>query len=400
MGTKGLEGTFAPNKQRAIHRWFAYMEGYSEALVERELELIGYDRIHTLYDPFAGSGTSLLTASQHNIAPYYSEINPVMRFVCDAKINAVKRIKESPQKQEMLKAHYRQIEQAHISARGINDYQGFEKFYTLDRLSVLLQLLRIIDSIPDDDVKNVCRVALAAITTQVSNMVRRGDLRYAKGNEKAKVNQDVQAVYLEKLRQIQEDIADSEITLYAGATKISEDSRDNESIDLFDCVVTSPPYLNGTNYIRNTKLELKLLGFIDSEADLPPLHSRGIIAGINSVSRRNKVEVLPVVQPYFDKLTPAAYDKRIPVIVAGYFYDMEKVILKLHRSIKPNGYFIMDIGDSVFSGIHIPTHELLEQIAAAHGFKKYGEEILRIRHSNDGTKLTQRVLRFTNAKEQ
>lgn len=231
-------------------------------------------------------------------------------------------------------------------------------------------------------------------------MVRRGDLRYAKGNEKAKVNQDVQAVYLEKLRQIQEDIADSEITLYAGATKISEDSRDNESIDLFDCVVTSPPYLNGTNYIRNTKLELKLLGFIDSEADLPPLHSRGIIAGINSVSRRNKVEVLPVVQPYFDKLTPAAYDKRIPVIVAGYFYDMEKVILKLHRSIKPNGYFIMDIGDSVFSGIHIPTHELLEQIAAAHGFKKYGEEILRIRHSNDGTKLTQRVLRFTNAKEQ
>lgn len=67
--TKGLEGTFALNKKEAIHRWFAYMEGYSDALVEKELEKIGYDKVHTIYDPFGGSGTSLLTASKHNIVP-------------------------------------------------------------------------------------------------------------------------------------------------------------------------------------------------------------------------------------------------------------------------------------------------------------------------------------------
>lgn len=399
MTAKGLEGTFVLNKKEAIHRWFTYMEGYSDALVEKELELIGYTKVKSLYDPFGGSGTSLLTASKHNIIPYYSEINPVMSFVCDTKINAVKNIKESTNKLVILKNHYNQILHTEFIPKKISDYQGFERFYNSEKLSILLQILDLIDNITDGDVKNVCKVALASITIQVSNMIRRGDLRYAKGKEKEKINQNVQEIYLKKLLQIIEDISDQEVKLYTTVTRLTDDSRDIDGIDLFDCVITSPPYLNGTNYIRNTKLELKLLGFVESENELPALHSKGIIAGINSVSKRSKVEVLPIVQPYLDALEPITYDKRIPIMIAGYFYDMDKVISKLSASIKLGGFFIMDIGDSIFSGIHIPTHELLEKIAVHHGFKKYDEEILRVRHSNNGMKLSQRILRFVNIKE-
>ena len=397
--TRGLEGTFALNKKEAIHRWFKYMEGYSDSLVEKELERIGYEKIYTIYDPFGGSGTSLLTASKHNIIPYYSEINPVMGFICDTKINCVKHIKESPKKLFVLREHFENIKKQDIKVQEVFDYQGFEKFYESERLSVLIQILNVIYEISDEDVKNVCKVALASIAVQISNMVRRGDLRYAKGKEKDGVNQDVKQVYLEKLQQVLEDIENDEVTLFTEVTRLTDDARDMEGMNLFDCVITSPPYLNGTNYIRNTKLELKLLGFVDSEKDLPGLHSKGIIAGINSVSKRSKVEVLPYVEPYLDKLQPVAYDKRIPIMVAGYFYDMNKVMKKLSQSIKPQGYFIMDIGDSVFSGVHIPTHELLEEIATFHGFKKYDEEILRVRHSKNGMELSQRVLRFRNDKE-
>ncbi len=399
MASRGLEGTFALNKKQAIHRWFAYMEGYSDALVEKELELIGYEKVRTIYDPFGGSGTSLLTASKHNIIPYYSEINPVMEFVCDTKINCVKHIKEAPDKVSLLKEHYSAISQTEFTVEDVSDYQGFEKFYDPERLSVLLQILSVIEAIKDSDVRDVCKVAIASIAVQVSNMIRRGDLRYAKGKEKEKVNQEVKEVYLQKLEQIIEDIEDTDIRLYTEVTMLAEDCRNINAENMLDCVITSPPYLNGTNYIRNTKLELKLLGFVEGEQDLPSLHSKGIIAGINNVSKRSKVEFLPCVQPYLDELAPVAYDKRIPVMVAGYFYDMDKVITKLSQSIKPNGYFIMDIGDSIFSGVHIPTHDLLEEIAISHGFKKYDEEILRVRHSNNGQELSQRVLRFINTKE-
>lgn len=397
--SKGLEGTFALNKKEAIHRWFAYMEGYSDALIEKELELIGYDNIHTLYDPFGGSGTSLLTASKHNIIPYYSEINPVMCFICDTKINSVINIKKSDEKLHLLKQHRSFIFETEFEVKKINDYQGFEKFYTPERLSILLQILEYINMISDHDVKNICHVAIASIAIQVSNMIRRGDLRYAKGKEKDKVNQNAKEVYIKKLDQIIADLEDKEILLYTKVTKLCNDARNVQATNLFDCVITSPPYLNGTNYIRNTKLELKLLNFITNEKDLPPLHSKCIIAGINSVSKRSHIETLACVQPYLDKLEPIAYDTRIPKMVAGYFYDMDKVIKKLSKAIKPNGYFIMDIGDSIFSGIHIPTHKLLETIANKYGFVKYDEEIIRTRHSNNGMKLSQRILRFSNHKE-
>lgn len=397
--TKGLEGTFALNKKEAIHRWFAYMEGYSDVLVERELEKIGYEKIQVLYDPFGGSGTSLLTASKHNIVPYYSEINPVMGFVCDTKINCVKAIKEDDKKIEILCEYREDVANREYTVREVADYQGFEKFYDVEKLSILLQLLEGVELIEDIDVKNVCKVALASIAIQVSNMVRRGDLRYAKGKEKEKVNQNVKEVYLSKLEQVLEDIKDKEVALFQNVHRLSDDARNITEKNVFDCVITSPPYLNGTNYIRNTKLELKLLGFVNDEKDLPALHSKGIIAGINSVSKRSHVEIMDCVKPYLDELEPVAYDKRIPVMVAGYFFDMDKVIFKLSEGIKPGGHFIMDIGDSIFSGKHIPTHELLEKIALMHGFEKYDEEILRVRHSNNGMKLSQRVLRFVNKKE-
>jgi len=39
-------------------------------------------------------------------------------------------------------------------------------------------------------------------------------------------------------------------------------------VDGFDLILTSPPYLNGTNYFRNTKLELWITGFLENEAEL------------------------------------------------------------------------------------------------------------------------------------
>lgn len=396
---KELSGTFVLNKGEAIHRWFSYMEGYSNSLVEHELNQIGYENIESLYDPFGGSGTSLLTASEHNIKPYYSEVNPVMAYICQTKINSVFNMKKDKKKIEILLEHYNKIKDMEFSEDNLDNYQGFEKFYDKEKLNELLEILSVIKTIDDDDVKNITKVCLASITVQVSKMIRRGDLRYAKDKEKEKVNQNVKEVYLLKLKEFIEDIKDDSVNIKKKVVRLADDARDISEIDKFDCVITSPPYLNGTNYIRNTKLELKLLEFVSTEKDLPLLHSKGIIAGINSVSKRSVIKVLPCVETYIKELLPVAYDKRIPKMVAGYFYDMNNVFKRLSKAIKPQGKFIMDIGDSQFCGVHIPTHEILEEIAASHGFIKYSEDILRTRHSNNGFKLSQRVLRFTNNKQ-
>lgn len=384
-------GTFSLNKTEPIHRWYSYVEGYSSCLIAEELKtlLALKPNIETIYDPFCGTGTTALVASTYGINSFYSESNPFMQTVIETKINEVQKLDDVAT--SMLIEYLALVNDMKIEKYA--SWNGFEKFFGERQLSELLTIKNLIFQEDNESVKRILALALSAIVVKVSKMTRRGDLRYA--TEKEYREENVLECFTDKLNEMIFDIQHHRTIVKCGTTKVSDDARDNDYVDTFDCVITSPPYLNGTNYIRNTKLELKLNDFITSENDLPDFHSKGIVAGINNVSKRTAIDtILPVVEPYLEQLQPVAYDERIPKMVAGYFRDMDMVIQKLSRSIKAGGLFTMDIGDSQFAGVHIPTHLILSDICAQHGFILYDEEILRERRSKNGMVLTQRLLRY------
>lgn len=385
-------GTFSLNKSEPIHRWYPYVEGYSSCLIAEELKkfLVLKPNIETIYDPFCGTGTTSLVASTYGIESFYSESNPFMQTVIETKVNVVRMLDVNIAIPKLLE--YRALIRT-IKIESFSSWNGFEKFFGESQLNELLTIKKLISQEDDVPVKCILTLALSAIVVKVSKMTRRGDLRYA--TEKEYREESVLDCFIDKLDEMICDIQYHKAMVKCGTTKVSDDARKNDYVNAFDCVITSPPYLNGTNYIRNTKLELKLNDFILSEKDLPRFHSKGIVAGINNVSKRTTIDtVLPVVEPYLEQLQPVSYDARISKMVAGYFRDMDMVIQKLSTSIKPGGLFTMDIGDSQFAGVHIPTHQILSNICTQYGFYLYDEEILRERRSKNGMILTQRLLRY------
>lgn len=394
--SQSAAGTFALNKGEPIHRWYPYLEGYSACLVDKLLQEIGVENVQTIYDPFCGTGTTPLVASKHDIISYYSETNPYMRLVIEAKTNCVKRLRDSNIGSRHLKKFLAKM-QNYQYQRSFDPitWNGFEKYFDQDVLGLLLELRSAVGKISDGDTQKIAKVLLASVTVRASKMIRQGDLRFAKDTEKSEEDRDIIENFVQKLKDAIADIEDDTYPTLAETACLCEDSRDADIESMIDCVITSPPYLNGTNYIRNTKLELKLLDFVSSEQDLPVLHSKGIMAGINNVSKRTSDFSPPeCVKRYLEELTPVAYDKRIPILVAGYFRDMEQVIIRLSHAVRDGGYLIMDIGDSQFAGIHIPTHEMLVELCHAHGFELYDEKVLRQRRSKNGMALSQRLLKF------
>lgn len=393
MRNKKLAGTFAMNRVEPIHRWYGYIEGYSSSLVENELDALSDRVIETIYDPFGGTGTTLLSASRRGIVPYYSETNPFMNAVVRTKINDVIDIAQDASLINAIENFKEEVTDK-IVVCNIEAWDGFEKYYSNEVLKEILTIKEKIEGQSNAAVKNVLMLVLSSVLVECSKMIRRGDLRFAKEREKTNAPTVIDA-FRAKLDNVIYDIRKYGKTVEKRVVPLAEDSRDITQTDLIDCVITSPPYLNGTNYIRNTKLELKLNGYVVSENDLANLHSKGIVAGINNVSKRNaKVECLSIVRPYIEQLKKVSYDRRIPIMVESYFYDMKQVFEKL-RSIMRNGaVFIMDIGDSQFAGVHIPTHELLTDLCKECDFRLYDEEVLRTRHSKNGMELTQRILRF------
>jgi len=395
MKNEGLSGTFSLNRYEPIHRWYSYVEGYSSCLIEKELDLLETQSIRSIYDPFGGTGTTLLSASMRGIVPYYSETNPFMAKVTSTKINSVQNLMANPDSLNLLIEFHDLIENlSYKKAKNSVKWGGFDKFYEPDCLNEIIGIKRLINTLEFPEAKEILMLALSSIAVNGSKMIRRGDLRYAKPNEKKGVI-NIKRFFLDKLNIIISDIQQVGHQIQTPVTFLAADSRVIEGEDLVDCVITSPPYLNGTNYIRNTKLELKLNDYVKTEKDLANFHSQGIVAGINNVSKRNTTPIiLPEVERYLAELTPVSYDTRIPIMVANYFHDMDNVFSKLKKIMKDGAPFIMDIGDSQFAGIHIPTHEILKNLCINHGFRLYDEEILRTRYSKNGMKLSQRLMKF------
>ena len=159
-----------------------------------------------------------------------------------------------------------------------------------------------------------------------------------------------------------------------------------------DIVITSPPYLNGTNYFRNTKLELWFTGNIVNSKSLRLFRDQVVTSGINDVTKDKGKDILPLISDLYDELLEKSYDNRISKMMSAYFYEMRMVLEGLHHHTTPNGVVCIDIGDSVYSNVYIPTHTILTTIAKDLGFSLYDEVMLRKRYSNGGAELGQYLL--------
>lgn len=396
-------GTFSPNKKEDIHNWFSYLEGYSKTLVENELSKL--ENVSSLLDPFGGSGTTPLVGVLKGMDCYYCETNPVMSFIIKTKTEYSFELASDKKKLELFKKMISQIIEylklIKIEDENNIDFGGFEKYFEPSNLIYIKEYKNFISkNVNDHLILAMFKIALAGIAVNVSKMVRRGDLRYAKGKEVNKTNLDFLGEIERKLLRIYADLNDISLNKIGKSECLAYDARSIGEANIADVVITSPPYLNGTNYIRNTKLELKLLDFVDQERDLAKLHKKGIVAGINNVSVDGRMYVpVDAVKSIIKELDEVSYDSRIQKMIIAYFNDMDDVFSTLSVALKDQGYLIMDIGDSQFAGIHIPTHEILIEIASKHGFNLYENEIIRARKSKNGYELTQRILRFRLSKE-
>ena len=399
--------TFKDSKAAPLHRWYPYVEGFSAEYIQGHIKRYAGDG--AVFDPFGGSGTVNLIASQSGHRSWFCEVNPLMRLIADAKINSVRELVYRPDVLADALEEFTIFFAGDQFARQIKNsavdqyHAAFSErdFFELNDLRELLVIREAINNYRDDPaLKKVLLVALASITVSCSHMTRRADLRRRRPGEYKTRIVDVRKQYLDRLTAFLADIVGAQKPK-APVVCVGPDSRKffPELSGQVDLILTSPPYLNGTNYIRNTKLELWLLGFIDSEKDLSNLNKICMVCGISNVVKdRLPVHTFNTVEEVAKILDRESPDKRIPAMVRGYFSDMKQVLLNCRQYLRSGGSLVLDIGDSKFYGVHVPTDKLLIDVAESSGLRLTNENVLARRMSKDKTPLHQVELRFTRAR--
>jgi len=384
---------FLRNSKELVHRWAPYVQGFSAQFVQKIIDKYRSEyHFPVVFDPFAGSGTVLVQSKFNNFEVYGVELNPLLHFIAKTKLNTWKtnpekltNISEYLLKKHVFKAPEFLKSQKHFKPKVLRNLEilksGIDNFryYTVE----------------DKNIKNLMLVAFSAILIECSNLKRTPCLGYVKNKE---ISEDEpMKLFRKRIGEIAYDlnILKSDYKEYDKKSEVYlENSKDFKNNTLYDLVITSPPYMNGMDYVINYKIEMGWLGFADNHRELKQIKdemvvcdnvSKGLIKDFTFDNKRYANEWLKNIKyNIIENIKKRGSYRRpdMPEIVHKYFNDMHKIMKNIIPAIKSGGRFILVVGDSLIADVYIPTDLIIAKIGKELGLKI--EKIEKARNRRSG----------------
>lgn len=415
-GATEQDVTFFNSKNIPFQRWYPYIEGYSPDFVSSLIKDYHINNL-LIYDPFAGTGTTVFTVDQFDMPSVYSEVNPLLQFLITTKIKVLKETQVRRQAlalslNTLSKELFNVLSKYSVSKQLHQSYCtvfGESIYFPKDTYKQILRLRTLIDQIKTQDtlVSDLLAIAVCSCLLSVSLLKKVGDVRFKTPKELEKGIVPLKDVLPQKLLEMSDDITNQSYHLRSNTEFIVANAKDIAGVHKLEigAVITSPPYLNGTNYFRNTKIELWFLGFLKGENDLRGYRDQILTSGINDVKMSQAyntddiIKKSKILKSTLKMLNDKAYDKRIPIMVVSYFAEMHQIFNDLKVHLLDDAKILIDLGDSIFCGVHIKTDAILIEILKSLGYNLIDFKILRKRRSKNQEILSQVLIVFSYHKE-
>lgn len=380
--------TFSGNGLRIIHRWSPYVQGFSAGFVDDMIARHGIGKGGWILDPFVGSGTVSVCAKIKGINSLGIDLMPLMTFMSKVKTTWQLDLNGIKQELERISRHWRTLNLT-MSAPFLKETKRQFKY---DVLESLLSLKELISNIKDPKIKNLFLLAFASILIDCSNLKRSPCLGYVKDKE---VDKDTPFNLLrKKIEQMLTDlifVKDHQKDVLAEL--ILGDARIISYEENFDLAITSPPYVNGMDYIINYKIEMAWLDLVKNYEDLERLKEQ--MVACDNIPKKVIQEFKGKKWVYHDEWLEEICDQiesRIKrkgsyrrddmhLIVRKYFEDLYPVFERVYEGLKTGRQFIVVIGDSLIAGVYIPADLLLAKLGQEIGFTIEKIEVARERRS-------------------
>lgn len=387
---------FTSNRAQLVHRWSPYIQGFSSAFVQYVIDK--YRPIYkdpAILDPFAGSGTALVQAKLNGFRSSGTELNPLLQFLAETKLNSWHVLPDT-----VVETFDRLPKNLPKRAP---EFLKSDRHFNPPVLRNLELLRGAIDSLPDKEdrqrhLKDLMRLAFASILVDASNLKRTPCLGY---DRKKRVADDAPWTLMRaKVLQIATDLSSLQNhfpwTLHTPSNIVLANAMTWDHQTQFDLVITSPPYMNGLDYVMNYKIEMAWLGFVTYMRELKSIKddmvvcdnvSRGLINDFASSDGKYTNDWLEQIKDEMASNIARRGNYRrpdMPNIVNKYFDDMYRVMRHVARSIHPGGRFLLVVGDSLIADTYVPTDLMLARIGMEPEIGLQLESIEKARHRASG----------------
>lgn len=373
--------TYVPNKTAPIHRWFQYKEGFSHHLVEMFLREFEADPTHhRIFDPFVGCGTTPLVAKQMGFGTWGIDILPVAVFVAQVKLRGLEAYDLGLLRSEIDRLLTTPFHPPSLSAP--QDVRIIRLAYDPDTLEQILFFKEEIQQIEDEPTREFLLLGLTSILEKVSYTSKDGQYLRLRKDRKIPAVRDVLHSQLDLMYS---DLVGEQAQLrLPGLAETPPDGRGCKrcyiaqtdarsfaasSDDHADIIITSPPYLNRYDYSRIYSLEL-CLQFVNEFEELKQVRHSLLRSHIESRDAPTHDVHHPAVLEILDNLAGQDLNNpRIPVMIRGYFEDMNQVLKQLAQVCRPGARIALVVANARFHGELIPVDLLLSELAVDAGFE-------------------------------
>lgn len=389
-------GTFKDSLRAPIHNWFRYPAGYSNKYVDTLFDECGVAHGDWVYDPFSGTGTTLLCAKKKGINGYGVEAHSFVHWVAGVKLFWEYDFVALLRQLEYFLSQCRDFlkESAEdVGLQGIFPELIYKCYHPQDLKELYLLREFISNEVTHPRVQDLLKLALtdtlrkaAAAGTGWPYIAPNKNTGDKPPKKAATIFEDTVWKMYGDLVSVAKDHPACEIHNVLGDSRQRQSLEDNQVA----LALTSPPYLNNYDYADRTRLETYFWGIARTWKDITEQFRNKLIVAATTQIVRNQHQVESALSENIRLLDPEVYQtlqhtvlelaqrrltrggkKDYDLMTALYFNDMVAVIRETYRVLKPGGKFFVVLGDSAPYGVHIPTETLIGKLGIAIGFSAF-----------------------------
>ncbi len=403
------------DEDTAVHRWYRFVLSFPPHLVRHYLEDFCVDTGELVFDPFCGTGTTLVECQKLGIPSFGLEAMPMSHFASKVKTNwafeplGMKKFsgKVSAEAEHLLKnlpdpSEYKKLS----SEKEKLLISGSISSLPLHRLLTLFEILSDARRNGGGKFCDHAQLALAKVAVADASNLRFGP---EVGVGVKKSDAEVVTAWQKRMEEIADDI--SEIGEYDGgkATVFRGDARqipcvlESESVN---AVITSPPYPNEKDYSRTTRLESVLLGFASDNEDLRKVKKSLVRSNTRSIYKDDEdefwvsrnLEVCRISEEIEARRIAlgktSGFERNYARVARNYFGGMARHLESLKQVLRPGAKLAYVVGDQAsYMQVMIRTGNILAGIAETLGYEVDRLDLFRVRRATaTGENLREEVL--------
>ncbi len=321
-----------------------------------------------LFDPYCGTGTSLVEANLRNINAIGTDLNPLARLIAEMKTTIIELNVLDLFLKKLSDFLFQFQSGMNKSDIIIPNFKNIDFWFSKNVQEKLAAVKQFSDNIDDTVVRGFFYVAFSE-TVRETSFTRNNEFKLYRMTEKQRERfvPNVFAIFEEKLTRNIKGLSD-----YIGKMKHNNSSTrvfdlntvetiielPKESIDI---VVTSPPYGDSRTtvaYGQFSSLSNQWLGF-NSANQIDKQLMGGKIYEIRKINIDIADEIVEKVLNQDEKRGKEVY---------SFYRDFYHSIENVSKLLKGGGYACYVVGNRRVKGITLPTDQITRAFFAAHGF--------------------------------